>query len=342
MALATFNGEEFLEAQLESIRDQSRVPDELVVTDDGSSDRTVEILGEFAHRAPFQVTVRRNQTRLGYVENFFSAMRICTGDLIAFCDQDDVWHRDKLALCGAPFDADPSVAMVAHAAQVVDGQLRPQGTWYPRIVRDASNEPGSWGPAFGGYPGFAVMVRSSHLWYDGWQSRPCSLPPDESQLIPHDVWANLVCSSLGRVVALADELAFYRRHASNTSSFSALTRLSKVRQTLALRSEEVEFFRRVSAAIGDRARYLETMRPFAQSLGASSVSGLDRAVESFRRYAGAMERRARNYEAEGRVRRAGGVTRALARGDYSPSSAGGLGRTALLRDAVFVLGDAAR
>src|SRR4051794_25585370 len=80
VAMATWNGECFIAEQLQSIADQSRPPDELVISDDGSSDDTVEIARRFARRAPFDVVIISNEERIGYSDNFFRAMRACTGD----------------------------------------------------------------------------------------------------------------------------------------------------------------------------------------------------------------------------------------------------------------------
>src|SRR3954454_19649281 len=115
VALAVWNGERFIAEQLESIAEQSRPPDELVISDDGSSDDTVEIARRFARRAPFDVVIMPNQERIGHSDNFFRAMKACTGDLIALCDCDDVWHPDKLARCERPLQLDPSVSLVAHS-----------------------------------------------------------------------------------------------------------------------------------------------------------------------------------------------------------------------------------
>src|SRR5262249_31567365 len=94
--MCTYNGAEFLPAQWESILAQSRKPDEIVVCDDGSSDQTRALLEQFASGSAIPVTIQLNQTNLGSVKNFEQAIRLCTGDIIALSDQDDVWRSDKL------------------------------------------------------------------------------------------------------------------------------------------------------------------------------------------------------------------------------------------------------
>ena len=95
IAMATYNGERFLEEQLRTLSEQVRLPDEVVVCDDGSTDCTQEILAQFAKSAPFPVRLVINDRRLGWRENFLKAASICTSDYIAFCDQDDIWFPEN-------------------------------------------------------------------------------------------------------------------------------------------------------------------------------------------------------------------------------------------------------
>ena len=74
IAMATYNGAQFLPEQLESFLSQSRLPDEIVVCDDGSSDNTMNILHEFSASVPFEVRIEQNVENLGYVRNFEKAL----------------------------------------------------------------------------------------------------------------------------------------------------------------------------------------------------------------------------------------------------------------------------
>ena len=114
IALATYNGDKFLEEQLNSLNSQSCQPDQLIVCDDGSIDKTVEILDEFAKHATFEVSIHRNPSRLGYRKNFVKAACLCSSDLIAFCDQDDIWEEDKLRRCKLALAA-PEILLCYHA-----------------------------------------------------------------------------------------------------------------------------------------------------------------------------------------------------------------------------------
>jgi hypothetical protein len=99
VAMATCNGESFIGEQLESIARQTRRPDVLAISDAGSSDRTLELVWEFARRAPFEVSIHELGYRTPPFETFLDAIAHTMADLIAFSDQDDVWEPDKLEVC---------------------------------------------------------------------------------------------------------------------------------------------------------------------------------------------------------------------------------------------------
>src|SRR5262249_2436564 len=125
--MTTYNGEKYLAEQLASFAAQSRKPDELVITDDGSSDDTLTIAREFAGKAPFAVHVHNNPQRLGIAGNFGHAIELATGDVIFLSDQDDAWKPEKLAAVAAIFERRPEVGLVCHDAEVMDEAMRPKG-----------------------------------------------------------------------------------------------------------------------------------------------------------------------------------------------------------------------
>ena len=95
VVLCTYNGEKYLREQLESVVHQTYPLHEIIIQDDGSTDRTMQIAEEFA--ASFDnIVVKLNTHEHGVNGNFFSAMRSATGEFIAICDQDDVWEADKI------------------------------------------------------------------------------------------------------------------------------------------------------------------------------------------------------------------------------------------------------
>lgn len=124
VAMCTYNGEKFLAEQLESIARQTRVPDELVICDDCSTDSTSTIIAEFSKSISFPVRFIRNAHNLGSTKNFEQAIALCQGDWIALCDQDDMWLPEKLARQAEVLQGDPAVGGVFSDAQLVDEMSR--------------------------------------------------------------------------------------------------------------------------------------------------------------------------------------------------------------------------
>jgi glycosyltransferase involved in cell wall biosynthesis len=127
IALASYQGARFISQQLDSFASQVRLPDEVCVSDDGSSDATLELVRAFAKAAPFTVKSTVNPVRGGVNKNFENAVTMCTGDVILFSDQDDVWlpqHVDQLV---APMEANPRIVAVASDSEFVDESLKSTG-----------------------------------------------------------------------------------------------------------------------------------------------------------------------------------------------------------------------
>ncbi len=114
VALCTYNGALFLKEQLDSILGQSQTVDEIVVCDDGSTDTTFEILQKYKEKYPNIFKIYLNENNLGYVKNFEKAISLCTQDLIFICDQDDVWHTNKVKEVVGVFTKNPHIDVLAH------------------------------------------------------------------------------------------------------------------------------------------------------------------------------------------------------------------------------------
>ena len=97
VAMTTYNGEKFIVEQLDSIRTQTRVPDEVIICDDKSQDNTVQLVKTYIRDyglTNWQIIV--NDINLGWKKNFFEAVKRITGDIVFFADQDDIWLPEKI------------------------------------------------------------------------------------------------------------------------------------------------------------------------------------------------------------------------------------------------------
>lgn len=97
VAMATYNGEQYLIEQLDSIRNQTRKVDEVIICDDRSKDSTVKLIRGYIEKYNLEGwTVSINEKNLGYADNFYKALNLTTGDYIFLSDQDDIWLEDKV------------------------------------------------------------------------------------------------------------------------------------------------------------------------------------------------------------------------------------------------------
>ena len=225
VAMCTYNGAEFLPAQLESIATQSRRPDEIVICDDGSSDDTQSVINQFVTRSPIRVITSFNKENLGSVKNFERAVGLCTGEIVALSDQDDVWRADKLQLIEAAFDRNAKVGLVFSDAEIVDEKLNPLGRqMWEELGFDTHRRK------------LVANGRALDVVINGWtvtgatmafrsDYKSLALPiPTNLQMI-HDGWIALTVAAVADVVMIDEPLIKYRQHEGQ--QIGAPTRLPK-------------------------------------------------------------------------------------------------------------------
>ncbi|OLZ10347.1 glycosyltransferase [Sulfobacillus thermosulfidooxidans] len=214
VALATYNGEKYLLAQLDSLARQTYRPHEVVIADDGSGDQTREIILEFSRSAPFPVKLIVGQ-HVGYIDNFFRAAAACEGEVIAFCDQDDIWLPEKIERCMQYFTED--VSLVMHSAQVIDSTGTRLPHTVPIIRHRAKMSRGRFGDGpLKSFPlGFSLMFRRSVI--QAINQNLSSYPDVHRHYFGHEMPVYWMAKAMGNVVYLPDIYVLYRRHASNVS-----------------------------------------------------------------------------------------------------------------------------
>ncbi len=212
VAMCTFNGARFLPQQLESIAQQTDLPDELVVCDDGSEDATMAVLQAFAERSPFPVKIHQNAERLRFSRNFAKCMELCAGDIIILTDQDDEWMKDRVAQTRAAFAQDARLTFTFSDAPLIDEFSKPlnrsifSGIAYPAPDRKRLEDGRDMFPfliRWAGLLGCTLAFRAKY--------RKHFLPLPEAW--PHDTWLTIVLSSLGPSRRLAP-VTNYRQHAA--------------------------------------------------------------------------------------------------------------------------------
>lgn len=212
VAMSTYNAAPFLKAQLDSVLGQSRLPDELVVGDDASTDGTVAILEAFVASAPFPVTILRQPQNVGVAANYTAVIAACRGDIIACCDHDDIWEPNRLAR-GLAAMADPRISMAFSDASLMDAEGRmKRGTLWGTLGFTSDDLKRLATPAAFGFllarraaTGGTMTLRAAAARW------ALPIPAGWYQ----DEWLAQMAALHGRVQPIAEPLMRYRQHARN-------------------------------------------------------------------------------------------------------------------------------
>lgn len=252
VVLCTYNGAAYLQEQIDSILSQTRSPTRLSIYDDASTDGTCDIVHSIMRGTTggIEVVLSVNPVNLGYARNFEQAIRKSRCDFVALCDQDDIWHPDKLDTLMAAFDADTGV--VFSNALLVDAQGTSLDHTLWEVIRLTERRKAAFAHREAArrlllqqnyVTGAALMMRRSLV---------AALPPFPAGA-PHDYWLALVAAEVSALRPVDQPLYRYRQHASNAIGQKPAGTLRRV----------------VNAIQASRGRYekeLETYRQLALAL----------------------------------------------------------------------------
>ncbi|MBQ8317873.1 MAG: glycosyltransferase family 2 protein [Lachnospiraceae bacterium] len=210
--LATYNGENYIEKQIDSILNQSYDDWQLVISDDGSSDRTVDIIESYVRDYPGKISFIRNQSGLrGAYGNFMNLLNQAPeGDCYAFCDQDDEWYTDKLQVMAKHFnESNTKPLLVYHDLRVVDSEKNVLGDGFRAYTKLGDRE----------WNGFYTLMKYNitpgcSVCFNH-RLRELIITPKNPVSI-HDWWTMLVAAAFGDIVREDKVLGIYRQHDSNT------------------------------------------------------------------------------------------------------------------------------
>lgn len=252
IVMCTYNGAAYLQPQLDSLLAQKRLPDDIVLSDDASTDPTMSVLEAFAvtaRQAGVDVQLTRHATNVGFVENFSSALRQAGGDVLFLCDQDDVWHADKLAVMAARFADDTALQLLHSDARLVDADGRSMGCSMFDALQMTADEK----RAIHDGRAFDVVMRRSFVTGATLAVRRSmverALPIGMDWI--HDEWLAAVVSAFGKIDFVDAPLIDYRQHGGN--------QIGARRRTLAMKWQDLVLPRgRFLANEAERLQRLET------------------------------------------------------------------------------------
>ncbi|MGO1071245.1 glycosyltransferase family 2 protein [Lysobacter sp. CA199] len=225
VVLCTYNGARYLPQQLDSLLAQSRVPDRIIAVDDVSGDDTWTLLETFAVRARaagVEVELHRNQRNLGYLRNFEAALPRADAGIVFLCDQDDVWHRNKLEEFLQRFRSRPELLLLHSDSQLIDDEGRELGQRMFQTLEVTASELTDLHSG----RGFDVLLRRNIVTGATTAIRrellDMALPiPDTAvEGLPHsgwvhDEWLALVAAATGGVDCIETPSIGYRQHGAN-------------------------------------------------------------------------------------------------------------------------------
>ena len=218
VVIAAYHGEKYIGELLESLFRQTRVPDEILIGDDSSDDKTFQAVEAVRSHYVGELKYMRNTPRLGFVQNFVHLAQRAAGDIIFFCDQDDVWLPEKIEKLAAVLEQDAGCQVAVCNSEMVDAELNSLHETLLDGISDFHekvkliNQGKGFFPLLNqtiGFSGHNMAIKRSYL------NILTAIPPVYRA---HDLWMEHSAGLLGVLRYLDEVLTLYRVHANNTSS----------------------------------------------------------------------------------------------------------------------------
>lgn len=220
VAMATYNGQKFIREQLDSIIAQLEAGDEIIVSDDGSTDETLNILKEYSDKFSF-IKIFANTNRHGVVGNFENAISRCEKEYIFLSDQDDVWSMDKREKVLEVFK-EQKCDLVLHNANIYlyESDSYDSECMYDKLGFTSKLLKVIWRNPYIG----CCMAFKKEL-------KRVILPiPSENKICIHDWWIAICAIKCGKVSYCKDKLIDYKIHSNNTLGFHKTKLLYKIKK----------------------------------------------------------------------------------------------------------------
>lgn len=201
IAMCTYNGEKYIKEQLSSIIEQTFENFELIITDDGSSDSTIEIIKKYQDKDN-RIMLYQNEKNLGFKKNFEYAISLCSGEYIALADQDDIWKSNKLEVF---LESIKDNVLIYSDAILIDKDSQEIGK---ELVRSEKRNlvSGNCNKAFildNCVSGNTLMFKRSLV---------ANILPIPETISYHDIWIAFVASTYGTIIYTEEAMTYYRRY----------------------------------------------------------------------------------------------------------------------------------
>ena len=201
VAMATYNGEKYIKEQIDSILLNINQNDELIISDDGSTDKTLNIIKCYNDSRIKLI----NGPKKGIKQNFANAIKNCSGEYIFLSDQDDIWNENKKKIVLSTFEKHDCI-LIVHDCEIINNEyeiLKPSFFKFRKskkgIIKNIIKN---------SYIGCCMCFRSEL------KNKILPIPNDIEM---HDQWIGIIAEKYGKSIFINDKLIKYRRHSNNAS-----------------------------------------------------------------------------------------------------------------------------
>lgn len=215
--LATYNGEKFVRQMVDSVLAQDFEDIKIILSDDGSKDSTPAILDEYAEKFPEKVTHYRSGLRFGCAQKHFMHLlkNFHNAPYIMFCDQDDIWHKDKVRLTLEKMretEGEETVPTLVHTdLRVVDGTLNEIApSFCENSVIDGNRVALNQLLVQNVVTGCTMMINRALA------EIATSKDGGEDAMLMHDWWLAILAAAVGKIAFLDKPTIDYRQHGNNS------------------------------------------------------------------------------------------------------------------------------
>lgn len=207
--LATYNGEKYLQDQIESILNQTYTDFRLLISDDGSNDKTVEIINEYSKKDD-RIVVFAQKENVGVVKNFEFLMKQVSSNYFMFSDQDDIWKKDKIEKSVKKLEE--GYGLVYSDLEVVDNDLNImyESYWklkgFEKKIKKYNNFESLYLNNF--ITGCTIISKKIYI------EKVLPIPKNTNYIL-HDYWLPLIISQNDKIAYIDEPLIKYRQHKNN-------------------------------------------------------------------------------------------------------------------------------
>jgi glycosyltransferase involved in cell wall biosynthesis len=213
VCMATYNGEKYIKEQLDSILCQLNIDDEVIISDDGSTDATIVIIESYQDN---RIVLFKNSFK-NVVRNFEFVINQAKGEYVFLSDQDDIWHQDKVKEYIENFTNNTEVSLIISDLQIIDkndGLVDRQ--FYKKGFTDNFTKNIIANNFIGCSMAFKSNVKKTIL-------------PFPKNIAMHDWWIGTCCIISGKVRFVDEKLNYYRRHDNNVTKEGGANLVTKIK-----------------------------------------------------------------------------------------------------------------